>query len=39
MDKLGRLIRDALAELFQSIRFPLGWNKTSNTEKKQEETK
>ncbi len=39
MDRLGRLIREALAALFQAIQFPWGWDNTNDAEEKQEETK
>lgn len=39
MDRLGRLIREALAALFQTIQFPRGWDNTNDAEEKQEEAK
>lgn len=39
MDRLGQLIKEALAALFQTIQFPRGWDKKKTTEERQEETK
>lgn len=39
MDRLGQLIKEALAELFQTIQFLRGWDNTKTTEERREETK
>ncbi len=39
MDRLGQLIKEALAALFQTIQFPRRWDNTKTTEERREETK